>query len=232
MVLSFRSRRLFFVTILLLFFGYVIYANSLQPKTDNTNNQMATGQNSTLALSELDKLKVKGRAPKTGYSRDQFGNGWQKKNGCDTRNIILNRDLSNPSVDSNCSVVKGELNDPYTGKIIKFKRGKSTSNEVQIDHVVALSDAWQKGAQQLDIKQRIKLANDPMELLAVSGVANNQKSDGDAATWLPSNKAFRCSYVARQVAVKSKYNLWLTSAELDAIKNILIKCPSQNLPSS
>ena len=40
----------------------------------------------------------------------------------------------------------GELNDPYTAARITFQRGGA--NEVDIDHVVALSDAWQKGAQQ------------------------------------------------------------------------------------
>jgi hypothetical protein len=102
---------------------------------------------------------------------------------------------------------------------------------VQIDHVVALSDAWQKGAQQLTRAQRIQLANDPLELLAVDGPANQQKADGDAATWLPSNKAFRCQYVARQVAVKQKYTLWVTDAEKQAVADILKDCPNEPLPA-
>jgi hypothetical protein len=129
-----------------------------------------------------------------------------------------------------CQVTSGVLNDPYTGKTIKFARGSSSSAAVQIDHVVALSDAWQKGAQQLTRQQREDLANDPLELLAVDGPANQQKSDGDAATWLPSNKPFRCQYVARQVAVKKKYSLWVTQAEKEAIVRILTACPGQTLP--
>ena len=189
-------------------------------------SQTATGE----AATALEELPVKGRAPKTDYSRDQFGGGWTEDNGCDTRNTILYRDLKNVTVDSECRVVSGVLNDPYTGKTIQFMRGETTSDDVQIDHVVALSNAWQTGAQQLDPLVREELANDPLELLAVDGVANQQKSDGDAATWLPSNKAFRCQYVARQIAVKKKYSLWVTQAEKESIKRVLAGCPGQQLP--
>lgn len=161
-----------------------------------------------LAIDVLQTLATKGRAPKTDYTRAQFGDGWKSISGCDMRNIILNRDLTNTQVDE-CDVISGLLNDPYTGKQIQFERGSETSSAVQIDHVVALSDAWQKGAQQLDRTARVELANDPLELLAVYGPANQQKSDGDAATWLPANKAFRCQYVARQIAIKKKYALWV-----------------------
>ena len=102
---------------------------------------------------------------------------------------------------------------------------------MQIDHVVALSDAWQKGAQQLSMAMREQLANDPLELLAVDGPANQAKGDGDAATWLPPNKPYRCAYVARQIAVKQKYHLWVTSAERDAMQKILSGCAGQALPS-
>ena len=172
----------------------------------------------TSATEVLDSLEVKGRAPKTGYKRTQFGKAWADvdHNGCDTRNDILNRDLTGVRHKwrtHNCVVKSGKLHDPYTGKDIKFKKGKKTSTAVQIDHVVALSDAWQKGAQKLSEERRTALANDPYNLLAVQGRANQKKSDGDAATWLPSNKGFRCEYVARQIGVKHKYSLWVTQAE-------------------
>jgi hypothetical protein len=183
------------------------------------------------AATVLNELEVKGRAPKTGYERSQFGDGWAISRGCDTRNIILHRDLENVAVDDECRVGSGMLSDPYTGKVITFERGPDTSSVVQIDHVVALSDAWQKGAQQLSYERREALANDPLELLAVEGTANQQKSDGDAATWLPSNKSFRCQYVARQVAVKKKYSLWVTAAEKEAIIRVLGSCPGQKLPT-
>lgn len=177
------------------------------------------------ALEVLGLLEVKGRAPKTGYERAQFGDGWAREGGlCDMRNIILARDLTDVVVDNQCRVQSGQLNDPYTGQILLFRRGASTSQEVQIDHVVALSDAWQKGAQALSYERRVELSNDPLNLLAVSGPANQQKGDGDAATWLPANKRFRCQYVARQVAVKSNYKLWVTEAEGAAMADILQTC--------
>ena len=96
--------------------------------------------------------------------------------------------------------------------------------------MVALSDAWQKGAQKLSQTKRTELANDPYNLLAVQGKANQKKSDGDAATWLPSNKSFRCEYVARQIGVKHKYSLWITQAEKEAISKVLSSCPTQTVP--
>lgn len=204
----------------------VVLLNHPDLQQTTTSQPTATGD----AVSALNELAVKGRAPKTNYSREQFGDGWRDVDGCDTRNIILNRDLKNPAVGSECKVMSGTLNDPYTGKTIEFKRGAGTSDDVQIDHVVALSDAWQKGAQQLSALERENLANDPLELLAVDGPANQQKSDGDAATWLPPNKSFRCQYVARQIAVKKKYRLWVTQAEKEAIMRILTNCPGQSLP--
>ena len=189
------------------------------------------------ALDVLATLPVKGRAPKTGYSRDQFGQAWADvdRNGCDTRNDTLRRDLTAVALKAgtrDCVVLSGALNDPYTAKLINFVRGNSTSAAVQIDHVVALSDAWQKGAQQLSPAQRLAFANDPLNLLAVDGPANMQKSDGDAATWLPPNKSYRCAYVARQISVKASYALWVTQAEHDAMARILGDCPDALAPTS
>ena len=185
------------------------------------------------ALAALNNLPIKGRAPKTGYSREMFADGWEYSFGCDTRNRILRRDLVQYSYrsDSACIIELGVLEDPYTGQTINFQRGVRTSLEVQIDHVVALSDAWQKGAQQLSALERRLFYNDPLNLLAVSGRANSQKSDSDAASWLPPNKAFRCDFVARQLAVKLKYRLWATQAEHESIARILQQCPKQALPT-
>ena len=190
----------------------------------------STSYSMSPASEALTTLAVKGRAPKTGYARDQYGSGWGTLDGCDTRQTILRRDLTDVVLAADgCTVESGTLLDPYTGKTILFKRG-TTSSAVQIDHVSALGDTWQKGAQVLDAVTRESLANDPLELLAVDGSANQQKSDGDAATWLPPNKAFRCYYVARQIAVKMKYHLWVTQAEKEAIQGVLNSCPDQKLP--
>ncbi len=187
------------------------------------------------ALAIAEGLTIKGRAPKTGYDRDLFGGRWvdTDRNGCDTRNDILARDLTNVTYrpgTRDCVVETGTLADPYSGTLISFVKGNTTSNDVQIDHVVALSDAWQKGAQQWNGDTRIAFANDPLNLLAVSGPLNMQKGDGDTATWLPPNKSYRCAYVARQVAVKHTYSLWVTQAEKDAMARVLSTCPDQPLP--
>lgn len=179
----------------------------------------------------LDSLEVKGRAAKTGYKRSEFGDGWGKVGGCDMRNIMLARYMYDVRLgDDLCIVLSGTLTDFYTGKVISFVRGEQSSGDVQIDHVVALSDAWQKGAQQLSSDDRVRFANDPLNLIPVDGDANQQKGDSDAASWLPSNKAYRCQYIARQVAVKAKYNLWVTEAEQVAMIRILNGCGDIGVP--
>lgn len=205
------------------------------PEITGEEDAILDGSSGVTALSTIASLEVKGRAPKTGYSREEFGSPWADvdKNGCDTRNDILKRDLTNISFKdgtSSCVVLSGSLADPFSGSNIEFVRGQKTSSAVQIDHTVALSDAWQKGAQQWDASKRIQFANDPLNLMAVDGPLNAQKGDGDTATWLPPNKGFRCAYVARQVGVKYTYGLWVTSAERDAMIAVLSTCPNEPLP--
>ena len=190
-----------------------------------------------MATAALETLAVKGRAPKTGYTRAQFGPAWADvdRNGCDTRNDILKRDLTSITYREktrNCVVESGMLVDRYSGETINFVKGNISSMEVQIDHVVALSNAWQTGAFKLTADQRKALSNDPLNLFAVKGRLNSQKGDGDAATWLPPLKSFRCSYVAQQIAVKAKYSLWVTAPEKAAIVSILAKCPAQKVAAS
>lgn len=194
------------------------------------------------AVTRLATLPIKGRAAKTGYDRQLFGQAWSDDvavagghNGCDTRNDILHRDLNAVVVkpgSNGCAVASGVLVDPYTGTSIDFVRGSGSSNAVQIDHVVALSDAWQKGAQQLDPATLRNFANDPRNLQATDGPTNQQKSDGDAATWLPANKKYRCTYVTRQLEVKAAYRLWITQAEHDAIARVLANCGTTISPTT
>lgn len=180
-----------------------------------------------LAIEILGKLEVKGRAPKTGYRRDEFYGGWPTVDGCNLRQKILKREFGETAVLDGCNVVAGEYDEPYTGEHKVFTTREQISKGVQIDHVVALSDAWQKGAQYKEREVREQIATDPLNLLAVDAAANEKKSDGDAATWLPPNKKFRCQYVARQVSVKYKYSLWVTEAEKNAIEKILENCPNE-----
>jgi len=172
----------------------------------------------------LGSLAVRGRAPTTGYARERFGQAWADvdRNGCDTRNDILRRDLVDTVV-KDCVVLSGTLDDPYTGVPIAFARGPGSA-DVQIDHVVALSDAWQKGAQAWTATQREAFANDPANLLAVDGPANQEKGAGDAAAWLPPQRGYRCVYALRQVRVKAAYGLWVTAAERDALNRELNGC--------
>ena len=201
------------------------------------NSATGVEQEPGMATAVLETLAVKGRAPKTGYTRAQFGPAWADvdRNGCDTRNDILKRDLTSITYRAktrNCVVESGTLIDRYSGETINFVKGNISSMEVQIDHVVALSNAWQTGAFKLSADQRKALSNDPLNLFAVKGRLNSQKGDGDAATWLPPLKSFRCSYVAQQIAVKAKYSLWVTAPEKAAMVSILAKCPTQKVPVS
>lgn len=237
------------------FFSFALAATLLLPVGSATANQSSSGptilsstasvkSNSVsrvdgayaatpLAKTLLEKLAVKGRAPKTGYARSLFSDGWGDIGSCDSRNYILARDLVKVTFrsDDGCLVSTGVLHDPYTGKTINFRRGVGTSLAVQIDHVVAVSDAWQKGAQKWSSSKRYNFYNDPLNLLAVDGPTNGQKSDSDAASWLPPNKSYRCAYVARQIAVKYKYGVWVTSAEKSSMKQVLTRCPSYRVPN-
>ena len=193
-----------------------------------TNSQAAPND----ALTALNKLEVKGRAAKTGYTRSQFPH-WSDpdRNGCDARNDTLKRDLTDITYKEgtrDCKVIAGQLLDPFSSKVIIFSPTKVV---IDIDHVVALSNAWQTGAAYFDKAVRTQIANDPLNLLAVDSKLNRQKGDGDAATWLPPSKSFRCAYVARQVAVKAKYKLWVTEPEKVAITKILSSCAGQKLPA-
>lgn len=235
---TYRSRRIFFVLTTLAGALALVFTNPKNYEPIYEDEAVAEEQpisssvvpeDTPLATDVLELLTIKGRAPKTGYSRDEFYSDWPKISGCSLRQIIIRREIGDAATlaDDQCTVVSGTFVEPYTGQTLTFSEKTDFSKGLQIDHVVALSDAWQKGAQALSADERYQLATDPLNLLAVDSSANQQKSDGDAATWLPSNKSFRCQYVARQVSVKYKYALWVTQAEHDAIAKILTACPNE-----
>ena len=206
-----------------------ISASGIAEKTEDYSAEaVSEGKEGVpLATEILEKLEVKGRAPKTGYSREEFYGNWPMVDGCNLRQRIIKREFGETAVLDGCNVVAGEYDEPYTGEHKVFKEKSEISNGVQIDHVVALSDAWQKGAQYMSAEVRYNIATDPLNLLAADARTNQKKSDGDAATWLPPNKKFRCQYVARQVSVKYKYGMWVTEAEKNAILSVLSNCPSE-----
>ncbi|MFC8501392.1 HNH endonuclease family protein [Pedococcus sp. NPDC057267] len=211
-------------------------APAMAPSTSSPSSAGPPARSGT-ALALLGTLVVKGRGPMTGYSRDQFGAAWTDtdRNGCDQRNDVLRRDLRGIRLEAGthgCVVLSGTLLDPYTGRTIAFTRGSGTSAAVQIDHVVPLADAWVKGAVRWDVGTRTAFANDPLNLLAVSGPVNDAKGAGDAATWLPPAKGYRCAYAARQVAVKARYAVTVTAAERDALARVLGTCPATPVPTA
>ncbi|GAB6901630.1 HNH endonuclease family protein [Kineosporia succinea] len=209
--------------------------NDVGGSTVSGSDSKAKAYSGQSATKVLDTLSVKGRSANTGYDRDQFGTAWKDvdHNGCDTRNDILKRDLTGEKFrdgTKECVVVSGTLEDRYTGETIKFTKEKASL--VQIDHLVALQNAWVTGASQWTEEKRTELANDPLNLMAADGSSNSSKGAGDAATWLPPNKAFRCDYVARQIAVKAKYGNWVTKGEKSAMSGVLEGCPDQKVPTA
>src|SRR4051812_5422671 len=184
------------------------------------------------ARATLARLPVKGWDRNTDFSRYRFGQAWSDDvnvefghNGCNTRDDILRRDLGDLIVRrGTCYAQTGLLHDPYTGQTVAFTRGPATSEAVQIDHLVSLSDAWYKGAREWDDQRRRDFANDPRNLLAVSGQANFDKAFRDANGWLPPNEGFRCEFVAKQIDVKAAYGLWLSRNEKRAMQDVLAGC--------
>jgi hypothetical protein len=178
------------------------------------------------------RLPVHGWDRVSDFQRFRFGEPWSDDvnvefghNGCNTRDDILRRDLADLQVrPGTCFAQSGVLHDPYTGATIDFVRGPDTSRAMQIDHVVALADAWYKGARLWDDQRRRDFANDPRNLLAVAGQVNFDKAFRDAASWLPPNTGFRCAFVARQVEVKTDYQLWVSGKEKDAMREVLRDC--------
>ncbi len=215
-------------------------ADSAAPETSASPVSPGPGANldapdkngtSESAADAVAQLPVKGRSSQSQYDRDLFGDGWLDPdgNGCDARNDALQAELTAIELADTCRVLSGTLADPYTGRSIRFVYGGVS--EVDVDHVVALSDAWQKGASTWSEPTRIAFANDPLNLQPTDAPTNRQKGDGDAATWLPPNKSYRCDYVARQAAVKQKYELAVTAAEQQAMLRVLSDCPGHPLPN-
>ncbi|MDO5720409.1 MAG: HNH endonuclease family protein [Actinomycetaceae bacterium] len=183
---------------------------------------------------ELEKLSVRSSNDAPSYQRHRFGQPWadEDANGCDTRNDVLGRDLQavryGKKYPPQCVVESGVLVDPYTSRTIDFVRGPETSPVVQIDHVVALYDAWRSGAWEWDDEKRRAFANDQNNLLAVDGKVNKDKGHAAADQWLPPNEDYHCAYVARQVRIKAAWGLTVTRSERQAMIDVLAECPVMN----
>ena len=210
------------LTVTALFIYLFINWHTVTSTTKELDQLVATNPGS--ALAKLAELPVKEKESGEDYERSLFSSSWASWRDCNVRQKILNRDLTNITLaDNDCAVTSGTLIDPYSGKTLELTTKSAVSSKVQIDHVVALSNAWQTGAKYLTKEERKALANDDLELIAVSSKDNQEKSDGDASEW--------CPYVARQIAVKLKYRLWITPTEKSAMTEVLLTCPSEPLPA-
>lgn len=205
------------------------------PESPTAVNTQEPSANDSQALLAAQALVERGRSASTNYSRDAFGSAWKDvdRNGCDTRNDVLGRDFSTAiykAGTNDCKVIGGTWTDPYSNESYTFTEQPS---EAQIDHVVALSNAWQMGADLWTDQMRTEFANDPLNLIVTVASLNRQKSDSNAASWLPPYKPGRCDFIARQVAVKTKWQLFVTSSEKSAMLGILRKpeCTQTSLPN-
>lgn len=196
---------------------------------ETTDATDAANSDSPLASALLAELTTAALNTDQKYNRsEQFYSSWPTIDGCSLRQRIIKRDFTTATLgDDNCSVVAGTYTEPYTGATLTFTAKSEISKGIQIDHIVALSNAWQTGAQNLSVDERYALATDTLNLVAADADANQEKLDSDASEWLPENRAFRCEYVARQISVKYKYHLWVTEAERAAMVEVLADCPGQ-----
>lgn len=181
------------------------------------------------ALSSLPVVEEGTSMSATPYDRAFFGQEWMDvdRNGCDTRNDILRRDLDDLVVKEGtqgCVAYSGSFVDPYTTETFYFERGSGNAGELHVDHIVALSDAWHKGAANWNDETRVKFANDPMNLVVTFGDVNLAKGADDAGDWLPPNKAAHCAFAVRVVWVKDRYNLAVAQDEATALGDVLGGC--------
>lgn len=170
------------------------------------------------------------------YRRDAFGESWTDEttapgghNGCDTRNDILDRDLIDKTYVSikRCpnAVATGTLLDPYTSALVPFMRGNQVGAAVQIDHLVPLALAWDLGARNWTDEMRVRFANDPANLLAVQGQANQDKGDQQPSDWMPPNAAFHCQYAMQYIAVLRGYGLPVDAPSAPVLRQGAATCP-------
>jgi hypothetical protein len=186
------------------------------------------------ASAALAGLPVAGKTSLDGYERGcgegegcVFGPAWADvdRNGCDQRNDVLHRDLTDIEVregTQDCVVVAGVLDDPYTGQTVPFE--KSTAAEVPIDHVVPLAAAWVQGAADWPAEQRRSFANDLGNLMATTRSENSAKGDSTADEWVPSDPEYGCSYATVVITVKDRYALAVSPAESGTLESLLATC--------
>lgn len=208
----------------------------------NDLTSIPTGESAVRVLSTLAV------ADQTDKSSDRKDHDWAnaadgRHAAYNTRDLVLDRDLSGTTHKANGRVATGTLDpEPYTGGTVHFVQGKANKAEggsasatdggIQIDHVVAYAEAYNSGLKDRTEEQRDAYYTDPDVLLAMQAQANNAKKDADAAGWMPSWDAFRCDYAALQIGIKAKYSLTVDQKEHDALASTLAQCPAQKVVST
>ncbi|NLE97833.1 MAG: HNH endonuclease [Propionibacterium sp.] len=188
----------------------------------------AAGERS-VTLQTLDGLEEVSGYSEARYDRDLFGQRWLDvdRNGCDTRNDILGRDLAEPVFKENtndCKVLSGTLTDPYSGEVVDFISGQNTSVLVQIDHVVPLAWAWRHGAENWTMDRRAEFANDPRNLLASSQEMNQSKGASGPSAWLPPVRDLQCGYAEDWIEILDVYDLGVNAADRATLEGVLLGC--------
>ena len=224
-------------TVLALIVAYQTVGSSTARHADEyaARAEVPTVQPNTDVLAGITVVPL--RQHRYDYRRPMFGDAWTDDNdaplghnGCDTRDDILNRDLVDKTFVSvkRCpdAVATGTLRDPYTSKTIAFQRGAKVGEAVQIDHIVPLSYAWDMGAADWPGAERLRFANDPANLLAVDGPANQDKGDSPPALWMPPNTAFACQYAMQFIAVLRGYSLPVDLASTGVLRRAAATCPA------
>lgn len=217
----------------------VVVAYQVSATSDSPSRFIAEADVPTVAPGE-DVLagiaEIPARVRGNDYRRDAFGDSWTDDttapgghNGCDTRNDILDRDLIDKTyvAISRCptAVATGKLFDPYTNAAVAFTRGNQTGASVQIDHLVPLALAWDLGARHWTDDMRVRFANDPANLLAVSGGANQDKGDKQPSLWMPPNAAFHCQYAVQYIEVLRGYRLPVDAPSAPVLREAARTCP-------
>ncbi|MBA0045217.1 HNH endonuclease family protein [Mycobacteroides sp. LB1] len=234
-----RNRALLIVAIAAAIAVVVAYQVSTRYRLQRANAIAAQSNIPTLAQGD-DPLAgitvVAKRLRGKDYERAQFGDAWSDdtdapggRNGCDTRNDILNRDLADKSYvyTRRCpnAVRTGTLRDPYTGVQVAFTRGPKSGEAIQIDHIVPLAYAWDMGARDWEPSLRWRFANDPANLIAVQGQANQDKGDQGPSGWMPSNRAFWCQYSMQFAEVLRGYHLSIDERSANTVREAAQTCP-------
>lgn len=205
-----------------------------ETKTATAQPEPSQAAQAGTAVAMLETLPVSDDQM-SGYKRDLFDH-WTDPDGtgCDAREDTLAVHMVDVVAPDGCKVQSGVLKDSYTGQTVQYIAGDGGG--IDIDHVIALSAGWKTGMGNASETVREQFANDPLNLLPVDAGVNRAKGDKDASEWVPSTHDLGiveadCPYVARQIAVKEKYSLWVTSAEKAAMANVLSDCPNEPAPT-